>query len=950
MNETIQTLLSLPPNLVGHFQQIAGKKAQPCFCTSDPIDKKLGSGGGTTHLLRSCWKEEAPETEFSSWLSQKRRILIHAGGQGRRIPAYAPSGKILTPIPVLRWERGQRLDQTLLDLQLPLYQRLMQKAPKEIHTLIASGDVLIRTNFNRSIPQADIVCFGLWEEPTLAQNHGVFLMKRSSPDRLDYMLQKPDPQILSSLLPTHFFLMDIGLWMLSNKAVERLSEVSTSPDGNIYEYDLYGQFGRALGEHPSEPDSRIKDLTVAIVPLTDGMFLHYGTSHELLSSTMTLMNLIKDQRLILQHGIKPHPSIFTQNSIIDSSERLHLPNVWIENSNISKDWTVASENILTGIPLNDWTVTLKKGQCIDIVPIGDKDYVLRPYGYNDAFKGDVTIPTTTFINKPMPEWMESHGVQPEDLCQKNDLQKARLFPVCHSLDELESFLKWFLSDKGDKEQASLWRQNNRLSAEDIAVKANLIRSQQQRLEFRKQNLMLIAQDYKKSVFYQLDLRATAHAFVEEKLPLPKPLPNEAPLMTRIHDAMFRAEYLRTNGDVDKTECEQAFTLLRQGLTEHIQEQKYQPQLNVLRDQIVWARSAVRVDLAGGWTDTPPYSLICGGSVVNMAILLNGQQPLQVYIRPNKDFNIVCRSIDLGTSETFSTFEELAHYNCVGSAFSIPKAALALAGFLPAFCSRPYVSLHDQLIDFGSGLDITLLSAIPAGSGLGTSSILAATVLGALSDFCGLSWNKNEISLRTLVLEQMLTTGGGWQDQFGGVLEGIKLLQTTPGMNQEPTISWLPNGLFSKDEYRPCHLLYYTGITRTAKNILAEIVRGMFLNSGPHLTLLGEMKQHAKLMSTAIQKGDFQEYGQLIRTTWEQNKLLDAGTCPPAVAELSKRIDDLALGYKLPGAGGGGYMYIVAKSAEAAGRIRSILTEHPLTPSARFVELSLSNQGLEISRS
>ena len=100
--------------------------------------------------------------------------------------------------------------------------------------------------------------------------------------------------------------------------------------------------------------------------------------------------------------------------------------------------------------------------------------------------------------------------------------------------------------------------------------------------------------------------------------------------------------------------------------------------------------------------------------------------------------------------------------------SIPKAALTLAGFLPGFAEERYDTLQEQLEDFGCGMEITLLSAIPAGSGLGTSSILAATVLGALSDFCGLGWDKSTICNRTLVLEQLLTTGGGWQDQYLGV--------------------------------------------------------------------------------------------------------------------------------------------------------------------------------------
>ena len=111
-----------------------------------------------------------------------------------------------------------------------------------------------------------------------------------------------------------------------------------------------------------------------------------------------------------------------------------------------------------------------------------------------------------------------------------------------------------------------------------------------------------------------------------------------------------------------------------------------------------------------------------------------------------------------------------------------------------------------------------------------------------------------------MLEQMLTTGGGWQDQFGGVLGGVKLLQTGKGFDQSPQVRWLPNDLWTQPEYHPCHLLYYTGITRTAKHILAEIVRRMFLNHGGELQLLREMKAHTMEMFEAIQCCRFPTHG------------------------------------------------------------------------------------------
>ena len=163
------------------------------------------------------------------------------------------------------------------------------------------------------------------------------------------------------------------------------------------------------------------------------------------------------------------------------------------------------------------------------------------------------------------------------------------------------------------------------------------------------------------------------------------------------------------------------------------------------------------------------------------------------------------------------------------------------------------------------------------------------MLGAVNDFCGLNWDKQEIGSRTLILEQLLTTGGGWQDQYGGVLQGVKMLQTSAGWNQEPLVRWLPDYLFTSSEYRKCHLLYYTGITRTAKGILAEIVRGMFLNSSRHLELLREMKLHATDMYDAILRNNFEEAGRLVRKTWKQNQLLDEGTNPPAVQALTRQL-------------------------------------------------------------
>ena len=851
----MKKLLSVPPNVVDCFHELTGLSREEYFCTCDPIGHRLGSGGGTTWLLQQA----------ADWLGGERSIILHAGGQSKRLPSYAVSGKILAPIPVFRWERGQRLSQTLLDLQLPLYERMMEAAPKRLRTMIVSGDVYIRAAERiGAIPDADVVCYGLWLDASIAKDHGVFVSDRRTPNVLKMMLQKPSTERLSALLKDHFYLTDIGIWLLSDRALELLRKRSENSENSTFplkEYDLYSEFGCALGTQPTIDDPELGALSVAIVPLPGGEFYHFGTSREMISSTLAIQNIVNDQREIMHHDRKPHPSIFTQNAVTHYQFTPENQNIWIENSFIGSRWRLTRDHVITGVPENDWEISLEPGECIDVVPVGEGDYEVRRYHIDDA-----------------------------------------------------------------------------VNSNEVAQRANLRRLFAQRNTFRQENWRAMARNWQHSVFYQLDLDDAAREFEKMKIELPPVLPDDAPLMTRIHDAMFRQESTH------------AFSLLREGLTADVVAQKQQPRMSVYQDQIVWGRSPVRIDLAGGWTDTPPYCLMEGGSVVNIAIELNGQPPLQAYVRPSKEYRIVLRSIDLGASEVVETYEQLGDFMHVGSPFSIPKAALALAGFLPRFSAEVFPSLKAQLEAFGGGIELTLLSAVPAGSGLGTSSILAATVLGAVSDFCSLAWDKNEIGRRTLVLEQLLTTGGGWQDQFGGVLGGVKLLETTRGFEQNPVVRWLPDDVFTQPEYQSCHLLYYTGVTRTAKKILAEIVRRMFLNQHEQLLMLRAMKAHALDMYEAIQRNDFAEMGRLVRKTWKQNQLIDSGTNPDAVRRITDLIDDLCLGYKLPGAGGGGYLYMVAKDPEAAARVKQIIQQSEQNPNARFVDMTLSKKGLQISRS
>lgn len=956
----MKKLLSLPPNLVDCFHDITGLDRNEWFCTNDPVGKKLGSGGGTTWLMRQAYMAEEQSEyngcSFADWLAREKRIILHAGGQSRRLPAYAPSGKILTPIPVFRWERGQSLSQNLLSLQLPLYERIMKCAPERLRTMIVSGDVYIRaTKPIENIPDADVVCYGLWLDSSIAKDHGVFVSSRNQPSQMQCMLQKPSLQKLSEVLENGYYLTDIGIWLLSDKALRLMMRKSIHGEGkdiknltadDIINYDMYSDFGTAMGTQPTTLDAEIAELTVAILPLPGGEFYHYGTTHEIISSTLSIQNRVNDQREIMHNSRKPHPSIFIQNSEVDIPITKDNTHTWIENSVIGGGWSLASSNVITGVPENDWNITLADGQCVDIVPIGEKSYAVRPYGFNDKFRGRLDDGNTEYLGTPFIEWAKRRNIKTDSIEGGEDLQSAKIFPVVDDVNNVGVLLRWMLSGDGECPcEVECW-----MSADELSAQANLRRLTVQRDSLRARNLMKLAENYRHSVFFQTDLEENAKAFVKYDMPLPSSVDNDSSLLQRIHDNMFRSEVMRMRGIGGEEEATEAFRLLRQGLTAPYLCEKQLPKMSVYGDQIVWGRSPVRIDIAGGWTDTPPYCLMEGGRVINLAIELNGQPPLQTYIRPCKEPVIILRSIDLGAEEHITSYEELACYNKVGSPFSIPKAALSLAGFHPDFCKERYESLRQQLEAFGCGIELTMLSAIPAGSGLGTSSILASTVLGALNDFCGLAWDKSEIGQRTLVLEQLLTTGGGWQDQFGGLLRGVKMLQTERGFQQNPLVRWLPNDLYTQPEYAQCHLLYYTGVTRTAKKLLAQIVRRMFLNHNKEISMLREMKEHTLLLYDTIQRGDFIGMGKSIRTNWLQNQAMDSGTNPPQIKALTDIIDDLCLGYKLPGAGGGGYLYMVAKDPEAAAKIKQKLSECPQNKNARFVDMSLSEKGLQISRS
>jgi len=933
------------------------------FAACDPPGGKLGSGGGVAHMLVEGWR--AKGGDFSTWLADGKKLALMAGGQSRRLPAYAVEGKILMPMPALRWAAGQRLDQTLLDIQTPDYERVLAQAPEGYRLLVASGDVLLQFAPELPpLPEADVLGLGMWVDAETASHFGVFFVSRDEPEQLEFFLQKPTPAEIRKLAGDHLFLVDTGMWLLSARAVEVLlrkcgfdAQRGVFPSGTPGFYELYAELGLALGTRPTERDEEVSGLTAAIVALPEAKFHHFGTTRQMIESASALQNANLDQSQVAHPGMRPHPDIYVLNSdFAFTSRSAQSRNVWIENCALPADLPIRTENVLTGFPSGDWDFALEPGVCIDLVPVDEAGWCVRTYGFDDAFKGAIGVATTEWLGAPAIEWFARRDLELAiaGIDAGTDLQEARLFPV---LPEPPSsgFVEWLFASEPPQSEAhaKTWLAAPRLSAQEIGERANLRRLHAQRKELIVKTVPRIFSNRSASVFHRLDLEQAAGMFAQSESTLPGT--EEMPFtsaMDEVHEAMFRAAVRRERGEDGWAEEEKkAFSVLRDAITTGVAQRPASPSRRLMDDQIAWGRSPVRLDLAGGWSDTAPYCLKNGGAVVNLAVNLNGQPPAQAYVRQTDKREIVLRSIDLGAETRVRTLEELCTYDRVGDEFSLAKAALALAGFEPRFSGFPGARTLDETLEaFGGGIEISMLAATPKGSGLGTSSVLGATLLATISEACGLAWDERELFQRTLAIEQLMTTGGGWQDQAGGIFRGLKMIETTAGLAQKPQLRWLPTQLFEEAAERRTVLLYYTGLRRVAKGILQEVVRGMFLNRAPQLRLLGEIKRQAYRTFEAIQRDDWDGLCALIDGSWRLNQALDAGTNPPEVAAIFDLVEDYLAGGKLLGAGGGGYMLMMAKDADSAARIRQILIANPPNARARFVHFDLSETGLQVTRS
>lgn len=339
---------------------------------------------------------------------------------------------------------------------------------------------------------------------------------------------------------------------------------------------------------------------------------------------------------------------------------------------------------------------------------------------------------------------------------------------------------------------------------------------------------------------------------------------------------------------------------------------------------------VRIDFAGGWSDTPPICEREGGAVLNAAVTLDGKRPIEVIVRPRRDRLVRVVSRDLGKRRLLRSAAEIADHADPHDWCALVKSALTVTGF-----------------KFGAyGLDITISADLPKGSGMGTSSILGAATIAALKG----SINPAEIGELTLRLEKEMRTGGGWQDQFGGICGGMKLLTSQPGARQCVKVRELAMHRAFAKPFAERSLLFFTGQKRMARNILRRVLS--FYAENPqnfaHI-LVDSLKTEAERAAAAIESSDLKGFAAAINAYWRDKKLLDPGSTNERVEAMIAAVRPFADAVTLTGAGGGGFMYVLAKSAAAAAAARKALAAVPASQYSRIYDFAIDAKGMTIER-
>ncbi|ESO90992.1 hypothetical protein LOTGIDRAFT_217536 [Lottia gigantea] len=343
----------------------------------------------------------------------------------------------------------------------------------------------------------------------------------------------------------------------------------------------------------------------------------------------------------------------------------------------------------------------------------------------------------------------------------------------------------------------------------------------------------------------------------------------------------------------------------------------------------WVRAdcPARIDLAGGWSDTPPITYEHGGAVTMAALLINGKRPIGARVRrlaePILKLNIVGNQGETMTV-ICSELSDMEGYCQPHSPGALLKAAFICADVIQLPSD---LTLKEQLEkNYGGGFEIESWSNLPQGSGLGTSSILSGSVLAALLRAAGKTTTAESLIHAILYLEQLLTTGGGWQDQVGGLMGGFNYAHSPAKLPLEVLTEKLNVSPDTVASFNKRLALIYTGKTRLARNLLQDVIRNWYARNPYIVQTEDNLVVSAGKCKDALLKGEINVVGKILDEYWELKKRMAPGGEPELITKLIEELRPLIHGATLAGAGGGGFMFVLMREDNCQDLILKILSK------------------------
>jgi fucokinase len=885
----------------------------------DPDDRRVGSGGATINALGVLGKDKA-------WWKEHRALLIHSGGDSRRLPQYSPIGKLFGVLPSRTRPRGTT---TVFDETMTLSAAWAEGVSSGL--LVASGDVVLRfdasgVDWNR--PGVTGVAMRLSAET--GSHHGVYVVGEG--DRVYTFLQKPALQEMKAaggVFDDGRVAVDIGLLRFDADLTDALTTLAGYKD--LPAVDLYDQITRGLtGQWTPEKNAgafwwelarmlrstgRLAAFHCAVV---EGEFIHAGTTRSFRSLASVSGGVL--------------------DSVIGEGSKVGHEAVILE-CDVDVPVFASRGAILHGLTGLSGAVEVPEDTVVHQLPVElpeGRGWVTRAYGVEDDSKQPFA--NATWFNRPILETFERLGIKVDDVWkldrnpdQEPTLWNAALFPVA-TADEAWRCARWMMGYAGEYDLPS-WRTARRVS---LAESAGCVDGR----------VLAEAHNHRLQGIWHDTALELAESGADLR-PLLANLPGLAPAAKAGRSLRARAERMQHGTHENFTLAPEA-TASEQGAFACIQEAVragVTGETEAASSPWIFERVRVsappRIDLGGGWSDTPPFCFDWGGTVLNCALEIDGRYPIETEIRRIDEPVIRCYADTGAAMAEYWTREELLEACEPGSVFSIPRAALQLHG-LPARDR----ALDVTLTELGGGLEIRCRVQLPIGSGLGTSSILAATVVKALAVMSGRTLGDHALSEAVMQLEQLMTTGGGWQDQAGGIFPGAKLLITGPGSRQRirvQPVGWSPE---RQAEFSQLLVLYNTGIQRMAKDLLRQVVSRYLARETATIQVLHSIKTLAVEMSYAMVEGDWKHLGGLLDRHWQLNQVLDPHTANAPINAILNRARPFVHGAKLAGAGGGGFLMLLARDEQAAAALqKTLMLDAPA--SSGMVNYRIAEEGMRI---